>query len=166
MKTQHLIPILFLAAFCTASAQTNNAPANTNTPPLLTTKQLDSLSSQLASDEMVNLNLPKMPPVLTYSGTPYAPDVYEYWEQEGARIHAIIPEGTTFSNIVVILGSDYTTVTNRAMTIYAEFFCVLPGTTNISCVIFRVENNNVDWMPVAPPGTRFPPHQKRDSAGL
>jgi hypothetical protein len=35
MKTQHLIPILFLAAFCTASAQTNNTPANPNTPSLL-----------------------------------------------------------------------------------------------------------------------------------
>ena len=34
MKKQHLIPILFLAAFCTVSAQTNNAPANTNTPAL------------------------------------------------------------------------------------------------------------------------------------
>jgi len=32
MKIQHLIPILFLAAFCTVSAQTNNAPAITNTP--------------------------------------------------------------------------------------------------------------------------------------
>jgi len=32
MKLQHLIPILFLAAFCTVSAQTNNALADTNTP--------------------------------------------------------------------------------------------------------------------------------------
>src|ERR1039457_2501521 len=28
MKIQHLIPILFLAAFCTVSAQTNRPPAN------------------------------------------------------------------------------------------------------------------------------------------
>ena len=33
MKTQHLIPILFLAAFCTVSAQTNTP----NTPALLST---------------------------------------------------------------------------------------------------------------------------------
>ena len=34
MKIQHLIPILFLAAVCTASAQTNNAPVNTNASAL------------------------------------------------------------------------------------------------------------------------------------
>ena len=32
MKIQHLIPILFLAAICTVSAQTNGILANTNTP--------------------------------------------------------------------------------------------------------------------------------------
>ena len=35
MKTQHLIPILILAAFCTVSAQTNTTPANTNAPSLV-----------------------------------------------------------------------------------------------------------------------------------
>jgi hypothetical protein len=51
MKLQHLIPILFLAAFCTVSAQTNNAPASTNKPPLLTTNQAVTLAMQLASDK-------------------------------------------------------------------------------------------------------------------
>jgi hypothetical protein len=34
MKIQHLILILFLAAYCTVSAQMNDMPANTNTPSL------------------------------------------------------------------------------------------------------------------------------------
>src|ERR1035438_4649042 len=33
MKILHLIPILFLAAFCTVSAQTNNALANSSKSP-------------------------------------------------------------------------------------------------------------------------------------
>ena len=42
MKIQHLIPILFLAAFCTVSAQTNNAPATTNTPSSADSQHLQS----------------------------------------------------------------------------------------------------------------------------
>jgi hypothetical protein len=45
MKIQHLIPILFLAAFCTVSAQTNNAPTNTNTRLLQAPGQDKSLAT-------------------------------------------------------------------------------------------------------------------------
>ena len=51
MKILHLIPILFLAAFCTVSAQTNTAPASTSTPALLTTNQAEALAIQLANDK-------------------------------------------------------------------------------------------------------------------
>ena len=40
MKIQHLIPIWFLAGFCTVSAQTKPAAANANAPALPTTNQV------------------------------------------------------------------------------------------------------------------------------
>jgi hypothetical protein len=49
MKIQHLIPILFLAGYCTVSAQTNNILFNTNTSSLLTTNQAEALAMQLAN---------------------------------------------------------------------------------------------------------------------
>ena len=67
MKTHHLIPILFLAAFCTVSAQTNMATTPAllttnqavalairlaNTPALLTTNQAESLTTPLANAGM------------------------------------------------------------------------------------------------------------------
>ena len=47
MKTQHLIPILFLAAFCTVSAQTNTAPTKTNTPSVPTPEKATALSTDV-----------------------------------------------------------------------------------------------------------------------
>jgi hypothetical protein len=43
MKIQHLIPILFLAGFCTVSAQTNNAPANVSTKAFGTNEAPDAI---------------------------------------------------------------------------------------------------------------------------
>ena len=51
MKIQHLIPILFLAAFCTVSAQTKSATS----PTLLTTNQVKLLALQLANDKARNI---------------------------------------------------------------------------------------------------------------
>ena len=50
MKFQHLIPILFLAAFCTVSAQTNNTLGNTNTPASLSSAVLhaDDMSIKIS----------------------------------------------------------------------------------------------------------------------
>lgn len=43
MKIQHLIPFLFLAGFCTVSAQTNNAPANVSTKTFGTNEAPDAI---------------------------------------------------------------------------------------------------------------------------
>ena len=51
MKIQHLIPILFLAAFCTVSAQTTN----TNTPALLTTNQVTSPAGSVCKQEIAKM---------------------------------------------------------------------------------------------------------------
>ena len=64
MKIQHLIPILFLAAFCTVSAQTNTPTA----PALLTTNQVTALATQLANDKYIKDNPgPKQPKFVTSS---------------------------------------------------------------------------------------------------
>jgi hypothetical protein len=43
MKTHHIFSLAFLIGCCSASAQTTNAQANTNTQPLLITKQATAL---------------------------------------------------------------------------------------------------------------------------
>ena len=56
MKIQHLIPILFLAAFCTVSAQTNNDIAKaTNSAAIIA-------RNQQLSDEIVRLESLCVPP--------------------------------------------------------------------------------------------------------
>jgi len=53
MKIKHIIPLVFLAGCCVASAQTNNASTNTNnTPSLLTEDQAVKIALRIADDKL------------------------------------------------------------------------------------------------------------------
>ena len=54
MKIQHLIPILFLAAFYTVSAQTNNTPANPISPSLLKQQKDISLACAMTMTNILH----------------------------------------------------------------------------------------------------------------
>jgi hypothetical protein len=42
---------------------------------------------------------------ITNDGLPYSQEAYQKWDKEAARIHAIVADGSTFSNVVGVLGS-------------------------------------------------------------
>jgi hypothetical protein len=152
MKTQHLIPILFLAAFCTASAQTG------------------IINKDLSFFAMYGHAIPQTN-AMEDLGLPKSQEFYQEYEED-LRIHVIVADGSTFSNVVAVLGGDYIAVTNNVGYLppgvtnlyWADFMCVLPGDTNLTEVIFRVENDSVHWMPHATSTIQFPPHQKHVSA--
>lgn len=106
---------------------------------------------------------PKAVPCCIQSMRPYPPEVYEQWHREEARVLAVLPKCSTFSNAVAILGSDYTTVSNDDTLFWVDFNCVLPGMTNKSDIIFLVENGIVEWRPMEPLSMKFPPYQHHAS---
>jgi hypothetical protein len=93
---------------------------------------------------------------------PYPPEAYEQWHKEEARVYSIVPLASTFSNAVVALGGDYTAVTNGDV-YWADFRSVLPGDTNVSDIVLRVQDDKIEWQPFAPPSLKFPPHKTDES---
>jgi len=93
---------------------------------------------------------------------PFPPEVYDQWKKEEAKIYSFVPVASTFSNAVAVLGSDYTAVTNGDV-YWAEFRSVLPGDTNVSDVVLRVQDDKIEWTPGAPPSLKFPLHKTDES---
>ena len=69
MKIQHLIPILFLAAFCTVSAQTNTP----TTPALLASNQADIIAMKLANENLIELYEAELTNITDILRTNFAP---------------------------------------------------------------------------------------------
>ena len=93
---------------------------------------------------------------------PYPPETIEQWDKQKARIYSIVPLDSTFSNAVAVLGSDFTAVTNGDV-YWADFRSALPGDTNVSDVVLRVQDDKIEWLPFAPPSLKFPPHKSDET---
>jgi hypothetical protein len=85
---------------------------------------------------------------------PYPPEQYEKWRKEEAQVVAVVTNGSAFSNVVAILGTNFITFTNCYRLYFANFKYKLPGRTNSSCIAFRVDErindqgteSEVSWM--------------------
>lgn len=89
--------------------------------------------------------LVKLRPQTTHAclnnGRPYPPEQYEKWKQEEAQVGAVVTNGSTFSNVVAILGTNFIAMTNYYTVFFADFKFKLPGMTNLSSVAFRVDKH-------------------------
>jgi hypothetical protein len=92
---------------------------------------------------------------LMSDGSPFpnTSQVYDYEEEKEKNlwVSANVPKGTSFSNAVAILGTNYTTINFNDIFFYANFKCKLPSLTNLPSITFRVESNKVEWNPMMPP---------------
>ena len=71
------------------------------------------------------------------------PEIREFSEtmdQSRARIRALVPEGTHFSNAVAVLGSDFETIPAAGL---VRFRFKFPGATDQSYIVFAVKSNVV-----------------------
>jgi hypothetical protein len=72
---------------------------------------------------------------------PYPPEAYAEWGREEAKVLSIVPAGSTFSNVVAALGTNFVATTNYTMVYSANFKCKLPSTTNLLSISFRVDES-------------------------
>ena len=79
---------------------------------------------------------------------PNSSETYEEQNEKNLWVSANVPKGTSFSNTVAILETNYTTIDFNGIFFYANFKCKLPSLANVT---FRVESNKVEWAPMMPP---------------
>lgn len=82
---------------------------------------------------------------------PNSSETYEEQNEKNLWVSANVPKGTSFSNTVAILETNYTTIDFNGIFFYANFKCKLPSLTNLPSITFRVESNKVEWNPMMPP---------------
>ena len=95
------------------------------------------------------------------NGRPFPPETIAEWNREGVIIRSILPDYSSFSNVVAVLGSDYTAVTNGE-SYWADFRCILPGDTNVSYLTFQVHDGKASWTPGM--HIHFPPHKTSETS--
>ena len=86
-----------------------------------------------------------------YYPFPNSSETYEEQKEKNLWVSANVPKGTSFSNTVAILGTNYTTIDFNGMFFYANFKCKLPRLAKLASITFRVESNKVEWCPMMPP---------------